>query len=1426
MPKRSPQIFISYAQEDRKIAERIYSDLSREGFAVWIDFESLVPGQTWKYEIEKAIRSCEYFLVLLSRNSITKRGFVQKEIRVAMNILDEYPVDDIFIIPARIDNVSTSENRLNELNSVDLFPDYNAGLSKIIRALKIFHDADDSSASDVVIQEIGKGKGAISIGDGSVAAGRDGIAVSGNVSGTIIMGDGNRVVSFTKEKSKLSVLLDNQDETETLILTTKDIVSDIPSELDRLKHVNHLIIKDIDLKDNELPDEIGLLNELISIDFRNNNLTRLPPTFNKLKNIKEINIANNNFHDFPSCIFNFFELRKIDISNNFLIEIPDGIKNQKQLIRFAANSNRISNLSSGLCELLNLEILQLNNNLLSALPVELNKLKNLTHLELRRNKFNEFPKPIGLLPNLRELDLEGNEINDIPEIIGELIKLKKLDLSNNQVSKLPMVLNRLLSLESLIFNNNNFKCIQDEICQIVNLKNLSFNNNKIETISFKLNQLSNIETLYLSHNCIKAIPASISKLNKLRILELDYNEISYFPNDMQNMQNLEKLVLNDNLLPIPQTIIREYSSPQEIIKYYFNSSKTTLNEAKVLIVGQPSVGKTSLIKRLLKGYYNKDEKTTLGVDIQTSSMKINGLDIKLNFWDFGGQEIMHATHQFFLTKRSIYILVLDSRLDEENNRLYYWLQLIKSYGGNNVPILIICNKCDERQLELDWKSINDDYPNSCFVKKVSCETGEGIEEVRENVKKLTEGLVHLNDPIPITWLSVKNHLESIKKEKDFISFKEFQTICNDVSIKEDSTQRTLIAFMHDLGVVLHYSGIRAVEDTNVLNPEWVTKGIYKILTSHILFNKYGMLNIEDLDLILDMSIYPRDKQGYLIEMMKLFELCFEVPIDNGRQLLIPDLLRKETPFTGNWGDALLLKYDYKILPGSIISRFIVRMHEHIKDDTYWRFGVVLEFSDHNSKNNALIRADIENNHILICVSGSQRTRRESLRLIREAFDRINESIPKLQVDIKVPIPEKPEVTVRYEHLLMLEEKGESTHWPDGLDFSVEVRELLNGIISEERRVEYREAIKYSKKEKENSAKKEVIMNNPIRILHLSDLHVKADTDINSLIQPLFADIEDQIDGLGIDKINYLVVTGDFTNCASIEEFQKAEQLCKSIKKQYGISSEKMLLVPGNHDLDWDEDVYELILKRKIDISNLESGKFIEDGKSVFIRLVEKYPDRFKNFSNELYRILTSETYPLGFEDQCIPFYFHDHKIQFLLINSSWEIDEHFPNRSGIHQGAVSKGLLSASKQIKEAIQQGRLNNENEVLRIACWHHPATGNEKIVTDAFMENIQKGDFKICLHGHVHEERADLFGYFHPSRKIHIIGAGSFDAPSKDRPESIPRIYNLIEIYRENNIIRVHTRCKMRDTGAWAAWAVWPSKQQKHSRSSYYDIQIQEA
>ncbi len=156
---------------------------------------------------------------------------------------------------------------------------------------------------------------------------------------------------------------------------------------------------------------------------------------------------------------------------------------------------------------------------------------------------------------------------------------------------------------------------------------------------------------------------------------------------------------------------------------------------------------------------------------------------------------------------------------------------------------------------------------------------------------------------------------------------------------------------------------------------------------------------------------------------------------------MPDLLSKEAPLTGNWEGALAFQYHYNVLPSSVVSRFIVRMHPYLYQDIYWRNGVMVT----DEGNIALIRADREDRRVYVWVKGPEHTRRALLSIIRFHFDMIHSSVPGIRVEEKVPLPDHPEIVVDYRHLVDLEAMGEKGFVPPGLRRWVDVRSLLEGV---------------------------------------------------------------------------------------------------------------------------------------------------------------------------------------------------------------------------------------------------------------------------------------------------------------------------------------------------------------------------------------------
>jgi hypothetical protein len=117
------KIFISYAREDSTPASELYESLIREGYKPCLDTNSVLPGEKWKQVVSAEIKKSRFFIGLISKNSV-KRGYVQKELKEALEILDEFPESGVFIIPVRLETINISDSRLEQIQYVDLFPSW------------------------------------------------------------------------------------------------------------------------------------------------------------------------------------------------------------------------------------------------------------------------------------------------------------------------------------------------------------------------------------------------------------------------------------------------------------------------------------------------------------------------------------------------------------------------------------------------------------------------------------------------------------------------------------------------------------------------------------------------------------------------------------------------------------------------------------------------------------------------------------------------------------------------------------------------------------------------------------------------------------------------------------------------------------------------------------------------------------------------------------------------------------------------------------------------------------------------------------------------------------------------------------------------------------------------------------------------------
>ncbi len=748
-------------------------------------------------------------------------------------------------------------------------------------------------------------------------------------------------------------------------------------------------------------------------------------------------------------------------------------KEIKKLIIKAKESNTttldlsfkgLTSLPPEISKLENLTTLNISGNQLTSLPPEIFKLENLTTLNISFNKLTSLPPEISKLEKLTTLDISDNKLTSLPPEISKLEKLTQLDISGNKLTSLPFGISKLKNLIQLDISGNKLTYLPSEISKLKNLKELGISENKLISLPPGISELKNLTQLDISRNQLTSLPPEIKELTNLTQLDISGNQLPSLPPELLELEleieweerwKYYTIFIKENPLENPPVEIAKQG--KEAILNYFRSEgeKKPLNEVKVLLVGDGGAGKTSLVKRIFWEEVDGNERQTQGINIRKLSINNKDREIKANFWDFGGQEIMHATHQFFLSKRSLYILVLDGRKDEKPE---YWLKLIENFGGDS-PVLVVINKIDENPaFEMNRKFLREKYPSIRGFYRLSCKSNEGVEEFSKALQEELAKIKHLEIKWPKSWFNVKNRLEkmcpncsSIEGNDDceycnFIEYKEYKAICDEEGITDESEQNTLVDFLHDLGVILHFRDIPLL-NTYVLEPEWVTNAVYKIVNSKEIAESKGVLRPDVmLPEILKQKTetdfyYPPYQYGFFISLMKKFELSYD--LDNNTVLLPASLEIQEPDFEFDYEGSLRFVIDYDFLPPSIMPRFIVKMSRDIKDVLRWRTGVVLENKGYHST--AVIRADVEAKRISIYVNGNQR--RDYFSVILQMFREINNSFEKLKVTEKIPLPDNPEVTVSYDHLIKLELKGRETYMPDGSDDEYNVSYLLGTVIN-------------------------------------------------------------------------------------------------------------------------------------------------------------------------------------------------------------------------------------------------------------------------------------------------------------------------------------------------------------------------------------------
>jgi internalin A len=619
-----------------------------------------------------------------------------------------------------------------------------------------------------------------------------------------------------------------------------------------------------------------------------------------------------------------------------------------------------------------------------------------TKFDLSGMGLTVLPPEIGQLNSLRMLNLSRNQLSTLPGEINQLTNLQTFNLSNNQLSNLSPEIVQLITLQSLNLSFNQLSTLPGEIGQLTNLQTFNLSNNQLSSLPPEIVQLTSLQWLDLSNNQLSTLPGEIAQLTNLQTLYLTGNQLSSLPLEIRQLPNLEKLDLRGNLVPIPPEILVS-NDVKEILDFYFRiqnpNGTEPLYEAKFLIIGEGGAGKTSLAKKIEDETYElqSDEKSTQGIDVIQWKFPYNGQEFRVNIWDFGGQEIYHQTHQFFLTERSLYALVADTR--KENTDFYYWLNVVELLSDNS-PVLIIKNEKQDRQCEVNERQLRGEFAHLEKVVATNLATNRGLREIKDTIEQYITRLPHVGTPWPKIWARIRSILED--NFRNYITLEEYCQLCRVNGLTDRKDMLRLSRYLHDLGVCLHFQDDATLKHYVILKPEWGTTAVYQVLDNETVKKNLGCFTQDELQDIWKDSEYS-EMRDELLQLMMRFKLCYPIP-NRHCHYIAPQLLDIDQPeYTWDESSNLILRYTYEFMPKGILTRFIVETHPWIEQQKLvWRSGVVLN----KNQTRAEVIEHYNQREIKVRVTGNRK--KELLAVVTHELDKIHNSYERLQYKTLVP----------------------------------------------------------------------------------------------------------------------------------------------------------------------------------------------------------------------------------------------------------------------------------------------------------------------------------------------------------------------------------------------------------------------------------------
>ncbi|EMI55076.1 leucine-rich repeat domain-containing protein [Rhodopirellula sallentina] len=735
----------------------------------------------------------------------------------------------------------------------------------------------------------------------------------------------------------------------TLTDLTELSIRQVPltSSLDCICNLTNLQVLDISgLRVAKLPANLGALRALTHLRIHSCQFDSLPDSIGELDCLIELEVVNARLATLTRHIGNLQSLCRLDLSKNKLTNVPDELGAVSHLKFLNLSENNIEVLPNEISDLEELEILKVSMNSLKTLPSNLRGLKSLAELDLAENDLVGLPESLSFVRSLKTIDVRCNKIQSLPGSLGDLHDLRELKLQGNRIEQLPESIGKLTDLNFVDLSENRLTFLPDQIAGLKSLRRISLKSNNLLTIPASIGELSELASLDLSNNRLSSLPRSVSSLDRI------------------------ELRLHGN--PIPDSMKAAHEAGWDAFCAFLQGVSTDgirLYEAKMLLIGEGGVGKTSLVEALLGKEFVDGRKTTHGIELKQLVLDHpddvdddgNATSISLNTWDFGGQKVYRVTHQFFYSPRALYVIVWEARRGVENSRVEEWLRHIKMRAGADVRALVVATHCGslDRVPRIDEQRLRDEFGDViCGFFEVDSKTGLGIEHLRSAISVQAAALPQVGELFPKAWSHAKQ--EVIRSRSATIKWSTFKRKCR--THKLDSVATTALAGLLDnLGLIVYFGESLELDDLVILKPEWLSKAIGFVLEDKETIRDNGVLSHKRLPQIWDNPSRPnnerygRDLHPHFLRLMERFDLSYRI---DDQSSLVAELVPTNRPkLPWNRTDRLDPKQQKELSetrlvvqieedPPGLIPWLIVRNHRHNERRLHWTSGVFLTHVRH------------------------------------------------------------------------------------------------------------------------------------------------------------------------------------------------------------------------------------------------------------------------------------------------------------------------------------------------------------------------------------------------------------------------------------------------------------------------------------------------